>query len=189
MSYPVPVYTYVLHTVFLPFCLLPSYDDVYMLIFTQYKYIHHKHTHTLIQGTYIVLVLTKIGWPKNAGTFSSISECVLMKFNVGSGSVRESLWQEPGRGSGTCNGKDYVYRITASYAYVCSCKCKSWCAVFHVDVADDDIAVFGEVLVLLHFTISIYCQTPQPLKNDGKYIVMQKWIANKEVFFLWCQHI
>lgn len=53
--------------------------------------------------TYIVLVLTKIGWPKNAGTFSSISECVLMKFNVGSGSVRESLWQEPGRGSGTCN--------------------------------------------------------------------------------------
>lgn len=77
-----------------------------------------------IQGTYIVLVLTKIGWPKNAGTFSSISECVLMKFNVGSGSVRESLWQEPGRGSGTCNGKDYVYRIALYGMRVYCCKLK-----------------------------------------------------------------
>lgn len=50
---------------------------------------------------YTVLVRIKIGWPKNAGTFSSMSECVLMKFNVASGSVRESLWHEPGRGSGT----------------------------------------------------------------------------------------
>lgn len=57
-------------------------------------------------GTYIVLVRTKIGWPKNDGTFSSISECVLMKFNVGSGSVRESLWQAPGRGSGTYKGDE-----------------------------------------------------------------------------------
>lgn len=56
--------------------------------------------------THIVLVRTKIGWLKNAGTFSSISECVLMKFSVGSGSALESLWQEPGRGSGTYKKKE-----------------------------------------------------------------------------------
>lgn len=50
---------------------------------------------------YIVLVRIKIGCPKNAGTFSSMSECVLMKFNVASGNVRESLWHDPGLGSGT----------------------------------------------------------------------------------------
>lgn len=55
--------------------------------------------------TYIVLVRMRIGWPKNAGTFSSISEWVFMKFNVTSGSVRESLWHEPGRGSGICVGE------------------------------------------------------------------------------------
>lgn len=45
----------------------------------------------IVWPTYIVLVRTRIGCPKNAGTFSSISECVLMKFNVASGSVFESL--------------------------------------------------------------------------------------------------
>lgn len=44
-----------------------------------------------IHLTYIVLVLIKIGCPKNGGTLSSISECVLMKFSVASGRVRESL--------------------------------------------------------------------------------------------------
>lgn len=44
----------------------------------------------------------KIGSPKNAGTFSSISEWVLMNVKVASGKTRVSLWQEPGRGSGTC---------------------------------------------------------------------------------------
>lgn len=41
-----------------------------------------------------------MGIPKKAGTFSSIKECVLMKFKVKSGSVLESLWHEPGLGSG-----------------------------------------------------------------------------------------
>ena len=48
-----------------------------------------------------MLVRINIGRPKNAGTLSSIKECVFIKFNVKSGNVRESLWHEPGRGSGT----------------------------------------------------------------------------------------
>lgn len=55
----------------------------------------------LIKWTYIVLDRIRIGWPKNAGTFSSINECVLIKFSVASGNVLESLWHDPGRGSGT----------------------------------------------------------------------------------------
>lgn len=64
----------------------------------------HKITHTHRQTdrhTYIVLTRVRMGEPKNAGTVSSISEWVFLKLSVRSGSVRESLWQEPGRGSGT----------------------------------------------------------------------------------------
>lgn len=53
-------------------------------------------------STYCVLTRVNIGSPKYGGTFSSINECVLMKFKVASGSARESLWQEPGLGSGIC---------------------------------------------------------------------------------------
>lgn len=66
--------------------------------------------------TYIVLVRIKIGWPKKAGTFSSINECVLMKFNVASGSVLESLWHDPGRGSGTWK----LQVILKINAYLCN---------------------------------------------------------------------
>lgn len=55
-------------------------------------------------STYCVLTRVNIGSPKYGGTFSSINECVLMKFKVASGSARESLWHEPGLGSGICTG-------------------------------------------------------------------------------------
>lgn len=61
--------------------------------------------------TYCVLTRVKIGSPKYGGTFSSISEWVFMKFRVASGSARESLWQEPGRGSGICIGKKRMRRV------------------------------------------------------------------------------
>lgn len=60
-----------------------------------------------IASTYWKLVRITIGWPKKLGTDSSISECVLIKFNVKSGRVLESLTHWPGRGSGTlalCTG-------------------------------------------------------------------------------------
>lgn len=50
----------------------------------------------------MLLIRVKIGWPKNAGTVSSIRACVLIKLSVKSGRVLESLWHRPGRGSGTC---------------------------------------------------------------------------------------
>lgn len=58
-----------------------------------------------------------IGWPKKLGTDSSISECVLMKLSVRSGSVRESLVHWPGRGSGTfvsCTGSQLEFRALCS---------------------------------------------------------------------------
>lgn len=70
----------------------------------------------LIWNTYIVLVRIRIGWPKNAGTFSSISEWVLIKFNVTSGNVRESLWHEPGRGSGIYGGRRW--RINKKNSFI-----------------------------------------------------------------------
>lgn len=51
-----------------------------------------------------------IGWPKKLGTSSSMSECVLMKLRVRSGSDRESLTHWPGLGSGTlvlCTGSQF----------------------------------------------------------------------------------
>lgn len=82
--------------------LCASLCHFFFSIITIYRYIVHIRKGIYNVYTYIVLVRIKIGWPKKAGTFSSISEWVLMKFNVRSGNVRESLWHEPGRGSGTC---------------------------------------------------------------------------------------
>lgn len=58
-----------------------------------------------------------IGCPKNEGTLSSISECVLMKLRVRSGRVRLSLWHWPGLGSGTfelCTGSQFAFSADCS---------------------------------------------------------------------------
>lgn len=66
--------------------------------------------------THWKLVLIKMGWPKKAGTASSMSGWVLMKFSVTSGKVLESIAHWPGRGSGTWWGEAMV--VYMFYAYV-----------------------------------------------------------------------
>lgn len=80
-------------------CIIVYINFIFVIVHVFRKLIS---IHFYWKWTYIVLVRIKIGWPKNAGTFSSINECVLIKFSVASGNVRESLWHEPGLGSGTC---------------------------------------------------------------------------------------
>jgi len=55
--------------------------------------------------------------PKHALGTLSISGCLRMKFNTESGSVAVSLWQVPGRGSGTLEfstGSQALFEVACS---------------------------------------------------------------------------
>jgi len=61
--------------------------------------------------------LKKTGLPNSWSTALSISGCLRMKFNTESGSVAVSLWQVPGRGSGTLEfstGSQALFEVACS---------------------------------------------------------------------------
>lgn len=72
--------------------------------------------------------LKKTGLPNSWSTALSISGCLRMKFNTESGSVAVSLWQVPGRGSGTLEfstGSQALFEVACSLNLP-GCAKKGW---------------------------------------------------------------
>ena len=66
-------------------------------------------------------VLVRTGFPKKAGTASSIMECAFTKLSVRSGRPELSDTHCPGRCSGTCKSKCHIY-MALLLIYTNKCK-------------------------------------------------------------------